>query len=102
VKKRYVVLVDSATKEQEAAFVEFMKSQKFGFWHWLSNSWLLVDNSGVSSATAIRDKVDEVFPGAYNLVLELAGGTDTWAGFGPQSDKRDMFKWIKDYWKESS
>jgi hypothetical protein len=25
-------------------------------------------------------------------------GEDTWAGFGPHSDKRNMFNWLNEKW----
>ena len=57
--------------------------------------------SGTTSwkASEIRGKVTEFFPGIHNLVLELrSDGTDTWAGFGPKSDDKNMFNWILQHW----
>jgi hypothetical protein len=100
-KRRFIVLIDASTKEQDAAFLNFLKSSKgFGYWHWLESSWLLTSSSDVR-CEEIRDKIVEIYPNINNMVLEFRDdGTDTWGGFGPKSEKSDMFKWMRDGWKQ--
>ncbi len=99
-RKRYVVMLNSETNEQVNALTEWIKENNFGWWHWLNNSWLLSDGSGKSSSAEIRDKVLDIFPGVDCIVLEIRGdgSNDTWSGFGPSTDEKDMFKWIKTNW----
>ena len=97
-KKRFVVCVDSSTASQNEAFKAFIQRNSFGWWHWLSNVWLLVDSKGISSARDIRDELANIFPGVHNLVLELREGDDTWSGFGTKTPDKDMFKWLKKNW----
>lgn len=96
--KRYIVAVDSSTKEQANAFSEFLKSNGLGWWHWLDNFWLIVDTRDQFSASKIRDKLGETHPRVHNLVIELNEYGDTWSGLGPSSAKRNMFTWIKETW----
>lgn len=99
-KKRFVVLIDSSTKEQNDAFLNFIRqSGVFGWWHWLNGSWLLVSSSPLNTSQQIRDKITEIYPGVNNIVLEFReDGTSTWNGFGPQSEERNMFKWMHENW----
>lgn len=101
-RKRFIILVDNTTLEQEQAFIAYIKEEGFGWWHYINNSWLLTINSDIK-ASDIRDELKEIFEDEFNLVIELRGDTDdTWAGFGPSSNKRDMFKWLKTTWRKKN
>jgi hypothetical protein len=98
-KRRYIVLLDEATKEQDDQLRNYIKENGLGWWHWLSNSWLLSDPRGTLSASEIRDKINEIYDGVHTIVIELYKGGDTWAGFGPKTEKKDMFRWFHETWK---
>jgi hypothetical protein len=97
-KKRFVICLNSSTKEQDELLKQFIKEKNFGWWHWLSNTWLLIDDNGTFSAANIRDELKNIYPVVHMLVLELNGKGDSWAGFGTITPEKDMFKWLKDYW----
>lgn len=99
-KKRFIICVNNSTKEQENNFVEFLKSQKVGWWHWLSNTWLISDNNGKTNASYWRDHSRDVFENENILVIEINNEKDTWSGFGPSTDEKNMFKWLHDNWKK--
>lgn len=101
-KHRYIVCINNSTKEQEEKFVNYIKANGLGWWHWVSNVWLIVDNGGKLSAPLIRDELKSIFESEYNLVIELREKSEGWAGFGPKSENKDMFKWLRDNWKKSS
>lgn len=98
-KRRYIVLLDEATKEQNDQFKDYIRENALGWWHWLSNSWLLSDPRGTLSVAEIRDKITEIYPDVDTIVIELHEGGDTWAGFGPKNKGKDMFRWIRETWK---
>jgi|GEM_PF-842201 hypothetical protein len=100
-KRRFVILLDRSTPEQNKAFIEFLKTSDInGYWHWLNNSWLIATYNLEITGAQIRDKIKEIFPDVNNMVLVLnEDGTDTWAGFGPKSEDRDMFRWLRTNWK---
>jgi hypothetical protein len=100
-KKRFVVCLDaSATREQEQEFLNFVKSNRYGWWHWLPNTWLIVDGSGNLDRAVLRDEVVTSYPEVFNLVLEIpAEVLGLWSGFGVSSPKKDMFKWIRENWE---
>jgi hypothetical protein len=101
-RKRFVVCLNSSTPEQNKAFKDYISETGMGWWHWLGDTWLLTDSSGVRTAEGIRAKLKELYPGVHQLVLELRGKDDTWAGFGPNGangSSKDMFKWLRENWK---
>lgn len=97
-KKRFIVLIEESSEEQDNSFLEWVKSEKIGWWHWFQHAWLLSNRSGNFTASDIRDKLHDVYGTANNLVIELNETDDTWSGFGPKNENNDMFKWIKDNW----
>ncbi|MCH9006242.1 MAG: hypothetical protein IH838_13265, partial [Proteobacteria bacterium] len=86
-KRRFVLAIDNATKEQQNVVTNYFMNQ-MGYWHWFSDAWLLTDSEGLWNVASIRDKVQELLPGVDMIVLRVESDTD-WAGFG-QTDK---FKW---------
>src|SRR5580698_10225755 len=97
--KRFIVLIEASSAEQNVAFREYIKGTRMGWWHWMANAWLLVDPKGVVNAAQIRDKVVQIFPGMDTLVIEMREEGGTWAGFGPRTDERNMFNWLRTNWK---
>ncbi|MFS3509318.1 hypothetical protein [Citrobacter braakii] len=98
-KKRYIISLNPATPEQDKKFVAFIKEHGLGWWHWLENTWLLVDRNGRFSAAELRAELKNIYPKIHMLVIELSDEGDNWAGFGPKSEDQDMFSWIKRNWE---
>jgi hypothetical protein len=100
-KKRFIVALNASTPEAEKAIVAFLKRHGVSWWHWLRNVWLVSDSEGKLSAKEIRDGIREILPGVNSFVIQLnSDGSDTWSGFGPKSDDKDMFSWIHKNWKK--
>lgn len=99
-KKRFIVLIERSTKDQNESFLSWIKGQKLSWWHWFQNVWLLSNSSGSFSAESIRDNVKEFYPGANIFVEELREGEGTWAGLGPNSEERNMFSWLRRTWRK--
>ena len=97
-KKRFVVVANPTTQEQDKVFQDWLNTRGLGWWHWLNETWLINDPNGLHEAADIRAKAMECFPGIYNLVLELTPTSDTWAGYGPTKSGKDMFEWIRNFW----
>ena len=100
-KKRFIVSVDNFTKEQDQLFIKYIEENGLEWWHWLSHTWLLVNPSGNISIEVLRDKVLEIYKSEYNLVVEITVNQDTWAGFGPLTDEKNMFEWLHSNWKKN-
>ena len=99
--KLFVATSNPTTVEQDKIFQEWLET-RFVWWHWLNQTWLLVDHQGIHSATEIRDKMTECFPQTFFVVLELNPNATNWAGFGPNSATdatKNMFAWITKNWR---
>jgi hypothetical protein len=102
-KRRFIVMLNSSTNEQNEAFLAYIKETDIGWWHFISNSWLLYDAENKISAEIIRDKLMEIYPSVTNLVIEVTSPHEPWQGFGPNGgpngDNLNMFTWLKENWK---
>lgn len=95
-------MLQSSDDASDAKFLAYIKENGLGWWHWLGDSWLLVDKSLQLTADNVRDKLNEIY-GCHNMVILIRGdGTDTWAGFGPKAEERGFFPWIRTNWKRPS
>lgn len=99
-KKRFIVLIDTPTADADSQFREWVLSKGAGTWRWISNSWLISNATGNLTAGAIRDEVKRVYR-CNTFVIELREDGDTWAGYGPRGENRNMFTWIKRHWKKA-
>lgn len=96
-KKRFVVGIDTITEEQEKAFLEYLKTNSLAFWHWIDNFWLIVDRSEKFTAKKLRGEIKKLIPSERLLVIEVKG-RGRWSGFGPKTEKRNMFNWLHNTW----
>lgn len=96
-RKRFVVGVDSMSDEQEQKFLEYIRKNGYGWWHWLNNFWLIVDGEGKLTASQLRDTLKSIVPNVNLLVIDVEG-KQNWSGFGPRSEERNMFNWIRKTW----
>jgi len=96
--KLFLVASDSMSKEQETAFLQYIKSNGFGWWHWLENFWIIATSNNSISSYTIRDALNDSVPGLNNLVIEVEN-VDSWGGYGPKGDDKNMFKWLQDNMK---
>ena len=100
--KRYIVALDSSTNEQNDALKAFIKENGLVWWYWIKNFWLITDSQKKVSALDIRDVLMRTHPKADCFVIELGEHGDTWAGFGPATEERNMFKWIEKNWEKDN
>jgi len=100
-RKLFIVTSNPTAIEQDKLFQAWLETH-FLWWHWMNQTWLLVDGLGEHSAAEIRDKATQCFPATTCLVIEISQSSSfTWAGFGPKSEtdaSRNMFRWIEENW----
>jgi len=75
--KWFVVGTESITAEQEKSFIDYIKDNGFGWWHWIPNFWLIT-GEGSPSCIEIRDELHKLAPGKDIIVVEFK--PVTWAG----------------------
>jgi len=100
-RKLFVVSANPTTVEQDKEFQDWLEP-RFLWWHWLNETWLLVDSSGIHTAAQIRNMAMKCFPNVNHIVVEfLPNGDMGWAAFGPKSatdPSGNMFTWIDENW----
>lgn len=99
-RKRYIVALDSHTKEQNQKFKDFINENSLGWWYWINGFWLLTDPKGAFTARQLRDKLGIIYPEVRKLIIELRGSPDddTWSGYGPNTENKNMFNWLITTW----
>lgn len=96
--KRFVVGLSSSTPEQEQNFVAWLTGS-YGWWHWVTNFWIITDTNGLLTAQSLRDKINEVFRDAQTFVIELRDdGTESWAGTVPAAQRDRARDWLNRWW----
>lgn len=91
--RRFIMIVDDATPEQQNAITKSLEGKPQGFWHYFSDVWLIIDASNTCTTISLRDHLSQVVPGATTLILPIDNANE-WQGFG----KQDTFKWLHDTW----
>jgi hypothetical protein len=95
--RRFVVLTESSTPEQDQAFQQFIDG-RLAWWRWFPNSWVLIDRTNQYTS----DKICGVAAGIYQNVPLLVvqfdeDGTHTWHAM-QRGD--EMFKWFHTAWEK--
>ena len=98
-KRRFAVAVENMTLIEGSAFVEWIKTKNFGWWHWIPGFWLITAKSGDVSTEEIRNQLRKITDRKDIMVLEIEK-PKTWSGYGPDTRERDMFRWIRGAWAE--
>ncbi|MCX6256816.1 MAG: hypothetical protein NTW49_02795 [Bacteroidia bacterium] len=99
-KKRFIVCVEVSTNEQSQLFLDYIIKNNLGWWHWMSNFWLLNNSSGNLNSENIRDELLKIYPEINNIVIEITNNGDTWSAYGPRDESKNYFKWLHDNWKK--
>ena len=99
-KKRFVVAIDSMNKELDNKLLEYIKDNGFGWWHWIDNVWLLTTYKLDVSAVSIRNDLGYIIPNR-KIVIEVHKSS-AWAGYGPNTEEKNMFDWLHNTWTKDS
>jgi hypothetical protein len=99
-KRRYIICVNNSNVEQQKKFIEFLTRPSVGYWHWLSNTWLVVVENDALSMQQLMDTSKTLFDNEYSLVIEINNNGDTWTGYGPNGVEKNMFTWLINNWKK--
>lgn len=97
--RRFVIGVSSVTPDQEKAIQEYLGSLG-GWWHWISNMWLLASNSDSSelSASRIAGMIIVLAPESRAVVFEFPEDIN-WALYGKTKEERErMGAWLRSSW----
>lgn len=98
-KKRYIACFDGLTKEQSEKILAFIRENDLSWWHWLGDTWFIVDHKGDFDASQIRDAVKKIIPNERLVIIEINKNNDTWSGVRANDPEEKMFKWFHEVWK---
>ncbi len=99
-KKRFIVSLNEATEAQQSAFIKYLDANNLNWWHWINNTWYIIDNTGRRNSKDIGAMVLPIFPNVFFIVSDVPQG-DYWWGYGPNNEvdpKQNMFKWLWESW----
>ena len=91
--RRFALIVDDATREQQDSVTNWLRTTELSFWHYLSDVWLVLDSRDTETTVSLRDHLKQAVPGKTTMVLKV-DGPNNWAAFGPT----DKFKWLHSTW----
>ena len=97
-KRFFVIGIDPISKEESEGIEDWLSASEVNWWHWIDGLWLVVSHDPNLSVSDIRDNVRTISNNTTSLVVELE--PVTWSGFGPRSEKQNMFTWIRKNWKK--
>src|SRR5437868_6136999 len=98
-KKQFIICHGPGSKAQDQVFLNWIKSNGLGWWHWFDGSWLVIDSQGSVTVEQIRDAVQAAYPTSYCMIFEH--GTNRYAGIGPndEAQRARMAGWLETNWK---
>ena len=103
-KKRYIISTSNLSGEDQVKkFANALTGNDLAWWHWLSNTWLVIDYKGAISADGIANAMRLAFPSAWFLILEYKPNSN-WIAYGPTGSGKidtDMIAWIREHWVKS-
>ncbi len=97
--RKFVVAAAPLTPTESKAVTDLFR-ERYKWWHWIDGLWLVKDESDSLTVAAIRDLIMAAAPKARTMVLDVTGSGNTWSGFGPSSPTKNMFKWIRETWRD--
>ncbi|MBI1198827.1 MAG: hypothetical protein GC203_13280 [Phenylobacterium sp.] len=96
-KRRFVLVTEPLTPEQERQIAAALPGPNIGWWHHLPNTWLIVDLSGAAiSAESLQGLLTGIAPAARMFVTEVSYGSP-WTIRYSLSQPHEL-QWVQDYW----
>jgi hypothetical protein len=96
-KRRYVLILVNASAVQQNLVTNFLKSNGYGFWHWSSDTWLIVSTVD-NNAIQLQGRIDALLlPSRVQLLVFGVEGdkADNWAAYGPTN----WGEWLRSTWE---
>jgi hypothetical protein len=92
--KKFIVIVPNVSIDLQNIITNSFRINEFGFWHWSSDTWLIVSTIEGLNAASLRNKIMDLHPSLIIVVLEVNGGM--WALNGPTR----WTEWFQQSWEE--
>ena len=96
-KRRFILLTETLTAEQETQLRTALGSPYW--WHWLPNAWLIVDFTNLVTVHTLNAAFHKVAPRSQCLVLEV--DHKAWNSMELPTPNGKLSDWIKTSWVPS-
>ncbi len=93
--KYFTIAASGLTPAEEKALAQ--RWAGYGWWHGVTNFWLLKDPTGTLTAGGVRDTIRSISNTAIIMVVE--GQPTMWAGTATTDANRE---WLRKYWPPES
>lgn len=93
---RYIVSLSGLSKEHEEEFSKYLTDKGAGYWHMITNFWLVSSHDNTVTKESIRTELQKNSSGPL-IVLDVTNSAE-WCGFGETKD----FDWMKNNWDNHS
>lgn len=92
--KKYIVVagedIDAKTQDK---ITGYFQQKEMNMWHWITNVWLLIDDSGVSR-NQIRDDLLKLIENGPLLIFEISDPAQCTGFTSPKQSKWILENWI--------
>lgn len=73
----------------------FNNAQRFAFWHWTADFWIIKTVDDTITSIWLRDQITHTAPGAHFAVFGIDPRQDDWAMYAPTS----WSEWLTTNWR---
>lgn len=95
---RKFVIATTRLSAEESEAISRLFDGRCSWWHWIDDFWLVVDPSDSLTANSITDEIRSVAPKAQIFVAQV--NNLLWSGYGPSTEERNMFSWLRRIWEK--
>ena len=96
-RKKYIILTTEESTETSTVLVKYFTDNKFGYWHWINNVWLLDEGAIKRDKVEIRDAIGKLLPSFHFIVMDME--KPNWTARGDDSPANNMFTWLQQNWE---
>jgi hypothetical protein len=95
--QHFVIAIESIDEDHKKILRAFF-AEHGSWWNWIPGFWMFVSTEDITTS-AIRDKIREITASDNSDMMVLQVTPVTWSGYGPSTETRNMFKWLRNHWK---
>ncbi|MDU6608294.1 MAG: hypothetical protein E6485_09600 [Haemophilus parainfluenzae] len=95
IKKYIIVASEDINAALQDKITNYFQEKEMNIWHWITNVWLLIDDSGVSR-NQIRDDLLKFVKSGPLLIFEVSDPAQCTGFTSPKQAKWILDNWIND------
>lgn len=92
--KKFIILADGLTAEQQNAITRFIQDRGWGFWHWHTNTWLLAGLPDDWTPRRLQVDLEESLKLQTSMIIMSISDPITFFGRAPE----EAWPWLQQRW----